>query len=132
MDEESENPDNRNLAVIVPQLPVINPKEIALLVAVDRKIDNVFYVEILQRVWISEISNPETIQGLKPKFLTADRDSLSWGELLSAEEYWCVDGVEEEATPPTIDPDKDDDDRISKTPSRRRWSWLSAKRRTHG
>lgn len=124
-DDEAENRDVRKLAIIVPQLPVINPREIALLVAVDRKIDNIFYVEIQRRIWISEVSDPEKIKKLKQNFLTANRDSPSWGEIISDEDYWCVDGPDppQPIDEPDDDDDDDDGDRNSTTPSNFR-SWI--------
>ena len=105
-DEEAERRDDRKLAIIVPQLPVINPREIALLVAIERQADDIFYVEILHRVWINEVSDPGKIKGLKQKFLTANGDSLSWGEIISDGDYWCVDGPE--APQPIDEPDDND------------------------
>lgn len=94
-DEEAEKTDDLNLAIIAPQLPVINDREIALLVAVKKISDKIIFVEILNRVWIKEVDDPERTKELKNAFLTADPDSWSWGEIISDEDYWCVDGVEE-------------------------------------
>lgn len=113
--QEGEKMD-RHLAIIAPQLPVIHRREIALLVAVKEKFGNCFYVETLHRVWIKEVDDPEKTKNLKNDFLKADRDSWSWGEIISEEDYWCVDGPE--APEPDIEP------------LQRRFSWWSSRRRT--
>ena len=119
-DEEAENKDPRDLAIIAPRLPAINPREIALLVAVSRKDDHIYYVQILHRVWINEVSDPEKMKSLRHNFLAAGSQSMSCGEKLSDKHYWCVDGVD--PTPP-INQHEDDHDRVSKTPTGS-WSWL--------
>lgn len=120
-DEEAENTYNRDLAIIAPQLPLRNPEEIALLVAVDRK--HVFYVEILHRIWINEVSNSEEIKTLRNKFLTASHKSWSWGEILSDGQHWCVDGIEAAQ----LSTENDDDDKNSKTS---RWDWIRSARKS--
>lgn len=93
-DEEAENICSRKLAIIASRLPVIHPKEIALLVAVDRQPDDIFYVNILHRVWINEVSDPKKLEALRDDYHKAHDDSLWWGEILSIEQCWCVDGLE--------------------------------------
>lgn len=94
-DEEAEQIDHRDLAVIAPRLPILYPKEIALLVAVKKRSQTILTVEILHRVWISAESDPENIKKFRDAFLAANDDERLWGEKLPAEQRWWVDGLEE-------------------------------------
>lgn len=97
---------DRTLAIIAPQLPPVNSREIALLVAFVRREANILFVEILHRVWISVESDPNTIKELQFKFRTAQCGGMSCGELLSAEQIWCVDGPP--VTQPVVTDESDD------------------------
>jgi hypothetical protein len=91
-EEEKNLTRSRTLAIIAPQLPPVNLKEIALLVAIVKKEANILFVEILHRVWINVESDPKALKELQRNFRTAQCGGMPCGELLSAEQIWCVDG----------------------------------------
>lgn len=93
-DQEAEQIDRRDLAVIAPRLPVLDPKEIALLVAVKKRSHDLLTAEVLHRVWISAESDPEKIKKFRDDFLAAKDGERLWGEKLPSEQRWCVDGPE--------------------------------------
>lgn len=97
-DEEEEHQDDRDLAIIALRSPVLNPKEIALLVAIRSVEKKLLRVEILHRVWIRVESDPKQIATLRAKFLNATDDDRRWGEKLPTKQKWLVDGLD----PPSV------------------------------
>ena len=83
--------DGQGLAVIVPRLPLLNPKEIALLVNVKSEKSETLYVDIVHRVWIYRESDGETIRHLQTQFNTRVDGATVCGEIRPATQSWCVD-----------------------------------------
>ena len=86
-----ERRNSRELAIIAPQLMFTNGTEIALLVAIAREQDGIFFVEILRRVWISIERDLEKTKRWRSDFENAKYDSIFSGERLPPEQHWCVD-----------------------------------------
>ncbi|MCJ1279121.1 hypothetical protein MMC21_006945 [Puttea exsequens] len=80
----------KELAIINPRLPLVNVKEIALLVAIQRKPNEDFDVHVLCRVWTSRVHDPDTIDELIRKYKDRDTSIKFLGEQLR-ERKWTVD-----------------------------------------
>ena len=89
---EADRLRERDLAIIVPRLPVLDLKETALFVAVKETWAGIHYVEILNRVWISREERQEKLQEWSQKHRKGDAEAMSAGEKLPPNERWCVDG----------------------------------------
>ncbi|KAF7502794.1 hypothetical protein GJ744_005053 [Endocarpon pusillum] len=85
---------DRELAVIMPHL-LPSHREIALLVAIAKKHDGIFFVEILTRIWVSLERNQEKIKELSANMRKANFGTMWAGEKLSDEQVWCVDGKQD-------------------------------------
>ncbi|KAL8717118.1 MAG: hypothetical protein Q9225_005616 [Loekoesia sp. 1 TL-2023] len=89
---EEQRFSGRDLAIIVPRLPVVDLKETALFVSIKRTWGGIRFVEILNRVWISRVGRPEELRRWSNKHREGDPEAMSAGERLPASEKWCVDG----------------------------------------
>lgn len=112
-----ERDNSRSLAIIAPQLMFTNGNEIALLVAIAREQDSIFFVEILRRVWISIEGDLEKTRQWRSDFENAKYDSIFSGERLSREQHWCVDRQQDsQPTYPINHHEYDEDDEESPKP----------------
>ena len=84
-----ERPD---IAVILPQYPLLNPKEIGLLVSVKDKRGKFLYVQILNRVWVSREVGHEKVEDHQKRFKRKEHTPFSVGQRLNDSQWWCVDG----------------------------------------
>ena len=84
--------ESEELAVIVPRLPLLNPKEIALLVNVKRESANILYANVLHRVWISRESDADALRTLQADFnAQTGSGAPRCGAILPNNQQWCVD-----------------------------------------
>ena len=70
----------RDLAIIVPRLPILDPKETALFVVLKRAYAGIDYVEILNRVWISREENQDTLGNLSKRHRDGGPEAMSAGK----------------------------------------------------
>ena len=89
---EGEKLRERELAIIASRLPIVDLKEIALFVAINRTWGGTHYVEILNRVWISREERQEMLQDWSRKYREGKSEAMSAGERLPSSVKWCVDG----------------------------------------
>ena len=83
---------DRDLAIIVPRLPVLDLKETALFVAIKRHWAGIHYVEILNRVWISREERQDILRDLSRAHREGRSEAMTAGEKLPPHKKWCVDG----------------------------------------
>jgi len=98
-DGKSVFPDNidkniESLAIINPRLPLVNPKEIALLVSIVDTTNESFEVHILCRVWVSRVQNLAEVEELKGYHEKGNQAINFIGEQLNSKK-WVVDGPQE-------------------------------------
>ena len=107
---EPERLSGRDLAVIVPRLPVLDLREIALFVAVKKTHGGIHYVEILNRVWISQEDRQKVLEEWNEKHHKGIPEAMSAGEKLAPSQKWCVDGSSEPDVVPQDQPDDQPND----------------------
>ena len=83
--------ESEGLAVIVPRMPLLSPKEIALLVNIKKEVTSILYVDILHRVWISRENDANVIADLQSEFNSKVDGAMLCGEIRPTEQQWCVD-----------------------------------------
>ncbi|KAI4212788.1 MAG: hypothetical protein LQ351_004490 [Letrouitia transgressa] len=82
----------RDLAIIVSRLPIEDLMETALFVSIKETKNEIRYVEILNRIWISREERQGTLRECSDKHRKGDPEAMSAGERLPADASWCVDG----------------------------------------
>ena len=82
---------DRQFAIIMPQYPLVHPKEIALLVYVKEKRGGFLYVKIVNRVWVSREVNQEELNDKRANFRKKNFGVFSCGDRLLHDQWWCVD-----------------------------------------
>ena len=97
---EAEKLCERDLAIIVPRLPIVDLREIALFVAVKKTHGGIHYVEILNRVWISQEERQKELETWNEKHRKGIPEAMSAGEKLGPCEKWCVDGSSQPSVVP--------------------------------
>ena len=88
---EAGDADGPSLAVVVPRLPLLNPKEIALLVHVKAERADTLYVDIVHRAWLYRESDGAAIRRLQARFDAPGDGAALCGEIRPATQAWCVD-----------------------------------------
>jgi hypothetical protein len=79
-----------DLALILPRRVRSATPEISLLVAVNEEQDQLLYVRILARVWVSIETRQDRIRALQDDF--KENRTIIFGEALRSDQRWCVDG----------------------------------------
>ena len=97
---EAEKLYGRDLAIIVPRIPIVDLREIALFVAVKKTHGGIHYVEILNRVWISQEERQNVVEEWNDKHRKGIPEAMSAGEKLAPDETWCVDGSSQSGVVP--------------------------------
>ncbi|KAL8837700.1 MAG: hypothetical protein Q9170_002432 [Blastenia crenularia] len=80
------------LAIILCRVPVEEPKEIALFVAIKDFHGGIYYVETLNRIWISREKRSKIWQDWSEKYREGHPEAMCAGERLPLTTKWCVDG----------------------------------------
>ncbi|MCJ1445542.1 MAG: hypothetical protein MMC23_006047 [Stictis urceolatum] len=90
--------NGRMLALILPRLPVMNTREIAVLVAINQPQNDAYNADILARVWTSRERDQKTLEQWREGFQKNAHQTAFLGEELMNTQRWFVDGkqVEEE------------------------------------
>ena len=85
----------RDLAILASRIPSLEPKEIALLVAINRIRSARYYVEIINRVWLTREEGQGKLTDWSRMFRQGSFESICIAERLSVTQRWCVDGPNE-------------------------------------
>ena len=89
---DESNLKKRDIAVLASRIPSLEPKEIALLVAINRIHSARYYVEILNRVWLVREEIQGKLMDWSRMFRRGSFESICAAERLPATQRWCVDG----------------------------------------
>jgi hypothetical protein len=85
-----------NFAIILPRLPIMNTKEIALLVSIKEEAKNAYYVDIVRRLWARPLqafgkAGRAKLDELRANFASKTPGNQFIGEQLGPKQNWIID-----------------------------------------